>query len=76
MLREGTVMRHDLKCELNRRACSQCHLSLWFAHCHCGSRAFPLCVGCRHAQHLEHRDTEPSTGEICQCDLCTEGEAA
>ena len=67
---------HDLKCELNHRACRQCKPTMWLAHCHCGSRAFALCIGCRRGQHLNHATTEPSTGDICACDLCDEGTAA
>lgn len=71
-------MIHDAGCEQNHRACRQCEPSMWHPHCHCASRKYPLCVGCRSGLHVNHATTEPSTGFVCSCDLCStsEGEAA
>lgn len=69
-------MLHDQSCELNHRACRQCPVTIYTSHCHCASRAFPLCGGCQRGLHLDHRTTEPNTGALCACDLCSEEEAA
>lgn len=75
-------MNHDHLCEMADplvRKCGTCgdFIPIGSPHCHCGSRAFPLCVGCRDGRHLQHRDVNPSTGKACSCDLCAdEGVAA
>ena len=76
MLWPGADMTHDLKCELNHRTCRQCADLHWAPHCHCGSRAYALCKGCRTGMHTNHATTEPSTGEHCACDLCDQETAA
>ena len=64
-------MNHDAKCELNDP-----DRPAWQGKsCECGSRAYPLCVGCRNGRHMQHNQTNPGTGRPCQCDLC-ESEAA
>jgi hypothetical protein len=58
-------MKHDDLCEIR-----QTQFTPWgirTAECHCASRAFPLCDGCRSGQHLKHRRSDRD----CQCDLCS-----
>lgn len=67
-------MLHDHLCELSQpralQQCRSCTLYMTSAHCHCGSRAHPLCEGCRDGLHLRHE----AAG--CDCTLCDESEAA
>jgi hypothetical protein len=69
-------MLHDALCELGQpnRNCRTCDgwVSPGHPHCHCGSRAFPLCSGCRGGLHRHHLETNPATGKRCSCDLCNE----
>lgn len=67
-------MKHDSHCELN----DPNRLPWQGKSCECGSRAYPLCVGCRNGRHMQHQDTNTNTGKLCACDLCTaeEGNAA
>jgi hypothetical protein len=42
-------------------------------HCHCGSRAYPLCSACKCGNHSEHSvRSEHDRERLCSCDLCGE----
>lgn len=62
-------MIHDDKCEL-RDGPQMTPFGLRAPSCQCGSRAFPLCDGCRSSQHLKHVDMVLSRNLPCCCDLC------
>ena len=69
-------MLHDDACEMRTpthpcRTCGGGRAWTSGPHCHCGSRAFPLCEPCKRAQHTDHH---PVTGDgpRCACDLCQE----
>jgi hypothetical protein len=72
-------MRHDDACEMLattwhpvcRTDGCRIYLPAGGRHCHCASRLYPLCEGCRTGMHLTHADTSPE-GHTCQCDLCVE----
>lgn len=57
-------MKHDDRCEL--RNVVQTPWGMKAASCQCGSRAYPLCDGCREGRHLKHRAADRD----CQCPLC------
>jgi hypothetical protein len=70
-------MTHDSYCELESSRYQQCKDCMAWAgvqqiHCHCASRAFPLCNGCRSGSHAKHVEVAPSRGERCICDLCVD----
>jgi hypothetical protein len=65
---------HDSFCEIEtsrHQMCKEC--GAWAGigqqHCHCGSRAFPLCVPCRSGQHIKHQPVDVTSGRACECDL-------
>jgi hypothetical protein len=65
-------VNHDAKCELRDP-----NRPTWVGpSCQCGSRAYPLCPGCRDGKHHAHATTNPGTGKTCACDLCTDQDAA
>jgi hypothetical protein len=59
-------MKHDELCELRQTQFTPHGIRT--PSCQCGSRAFPLCDGCRAGLHTKHRDLTP-LGDRCQCDL-------
>jgi hypothetical protein len=70
-------MTHDPACELHTlfTGMTRCAFPECWAmngHCHCGSRLFPPCVGCRDGRHLQHKPHVDNIDRACACDLCTE----
>lgn len=64
-------MKHDDQCELGQGyQIVTPYGVVRTLECHCGSRAYPLCDGCRDGRHLKHRDGD------CSCDLCADQPAA
>lgn len=70
---------HDSSCEWfssRTQTCLTC--GAWgdvrAIHCHCASRLYALCDGCKSGQHLKHAEVAQvfGTNRPCQCDLCAE----
>jgi hypothetical protein len=57
-------MLHDALCELRQTQFTPHGIRT--PSCQCGSRAFPLCDGCRVGLHTKHRASDRG----CACDLC------